>query len=141
MAKSKPTKPELAEIKVMSELGLSPNAIGKKIGKDPKTVRKYLNSDVYNYPDVRQLVSRIKEKELADLILLGAKGRIRLHEHLDGGKMRPIEVIAAIDRVFQQRRLLEGSSTENVSHRGLVEHIQAEVFKLDRRLEQLNDTP
>jgi len=45
---------------------------------------------------------------------LGAKGRKRLHELVDSGNSKMIETIALVDRVFQQRRLLEGKSTENV---------------------------
>ncbi|MFN0118177.1 MAG: hypothetical protein ACKVQC_07820, partial [Elusimicrobiota bacterium] len=67
----------------------------------------------------------------------GAKGRYRLHEHLDGGKMRPIEVIAAMDRCFQQRRLLEGQSTENISHHSLIEQIDADREKLMNALRLL----
>ena len=110
----KPTKTELARFKVMSDLGLTPNAIGKKTGRDPKTVRKYLQSEVYNDPDIMQMVDIIKEKEIADLSLLGAKARYRLHELLDEGKTKTIETVAVMDRSFQQRRLLEDQSTENI---------------------------
>ena len=111
----KPTKPELARFMVMRELGLTPNAIGKKTGRDPKTVRAYLNSPVYeNDAALKDLVETIRARELDDLYLLGAKGRQRLHELLDEGRSKMIETIALVDRTFQQRRLLEGGSTANL---------------------------
>ena len=60
------------------------------------------------------MVDIIKEKEIADLYLLGAKARNRLHELMDEGKTKTIETVALMDRSFQQRRLLEGQSTDNM---------------------------
>jgi hypothetical protein len=114
MSRKKPSKKELARMKAMSELGESPNAIAKRMRKSHNTVQKYLASDVYNDPEIAGMVETIKEKELADLYLLGAKGRHRLHELVDEGKTKMIETIALVDRVFQQRRLLEGNSTQNI---------------------------
>ncbi|MBU3948869.1 MAG: hypothetical protein KJ882_03390 [Proteobacteria bacterium] len=108
-----PTKNELARFKAMSDLGLTPHAIGTRTDRDPKTVKKYLQSDVYNDPEIKQMVDIIKDKEISDLYLLGAKARKRLHELLDDGNMKAIETVATMDRTFQQRRLLEGQSTEN----------------------------
>jgi hypothetical protein len=110
-----PTKTELARFKAMSDLGLTPNAIGVKTGRDPKTVRKYLCTDVYENSEISKMVDLIKERELDDLYLLGAKARKRLHDILDEGKTKAIETTAVMDRSFQQRRLLEGQSTENLS--------------------------
>lgn len=110
-----PTKPELARFKAMADLGQTANAIGRQTGRDPKTVRKWLNSEVYQTDqDLQDLVALVKTRELDDLTLLGAKARQRLHELLDSGKTRMIETIACMDRSFQQRRLLEGSSTANI---------------------------
>ena len=111
----KPTKPELARFKAMADLGVTPNAIGKQVGRDPKTVRSYLQSPVYETdPDLQEMVELIKARELDDLYLLGAKGRKRLHNLLDEGQTKMIETIALVDRTFQQRRLLQGGSTANV---------------------------
>src|SRR5262245_23008646 len=101
-------------MKVMSDLGLSATAIAEKLGRSHNTVIKYLDSDVYNDPTISIIVEKIKENEISDLYLLGAKGRKRLHELVDKGDSKMIETIALVDRVFQQRRLLEGKSTENV---------------------------
>jgi len=99
----------------MADLGVTPNAIGKQVGRDPKTVRSYLQSPVYETdPDLQAMIEQIKAHELKDLYLLGAKGRKRLHDLLDGGKTKMIETIALVDRTFQQRRLLEGGSTANI---------------------------
>ena len=110
----KPTKKDLAKMKVMSDLGVTPTTIAGKLGKSHHTVIKYLQSDVYTDPSIGEIIERIKEKETEDLYLLGAKARMNLHNQADAGKMRPIENIALMDRVFQQRRLLEGRSTVNV---------------------------
>src|SRR5215510_16168584 len=110
----KPDKKELARMKVMRDLGHSAAAIAEKLGRSHHTVIKYLNSEVYNDPTISVIVEKIKENEINDLYVLGAKGRKRLHELVDNGDSKMIETIALVDRVFQQRRLLEGKSTENI---------------------------
>ncbi len=114
-------------MKVMHNIGMSPTAIADKMGKGHGTVIKYLNSDVYTDPDIEEMVKKISKNELNDLYLLGAKGRYRLHEMLDEGKLQMIPTIALVDRTFQQRRLLEDLSTNNFSHRltGLIERATA----------------
>ncbi len=113
-SKLPPTKSELANFKVMSEQGYSPNAIGKMSERDPKTVRKYLQSDVYNNPDLENLCAEIRKKEREDLELIGAKCRAKLHELIPKAT-QIIPVVAAMDRSFQQVRLLGGNSTKNIS--------------------------
>jgi|SRR5262245_37871373 len=110
----KPNKKELAQMKVMSDLGASASAIAEKLGRSHHTVIKYLNSDVYCDPAIGIIIEKLKENEISDLYVLGAKGRKRLHELVDSGNSKMIETIALVDRVFQQRRLLEGKSTENI---------------------------
>jgi hypothetical protein len=127
MPGKKPTKKELARMKAMNELGESPTSIANRMGKSHNTVIKYLESDVYNDPAIAEMVEKIKEKELNDLYLLGAKGRSRLHELLDKGDSAMIPTIALVDRVFQQRRLLEGNSTAN-------------IFTLSKLVEAAQDT-
>ena len=121
-----PTKKELAQYKALNDMGLTPNAIAVRARRDPKTVRKYLQSEVYNDPEIMQMVDVIKEKEISDLYLLGAKARKRLHELLDEGNTKTIETVALMDRSFQQRRLLEGQSTENIAQ------IHADVAEIKR---------
>lgn len=101
-------------MKAMSDLGLSPTAIARRMGKSHNTVIKYLDSEVYNDPEIGKMVERIREKEIEDLYLLGAKARKCLHDLVDEGDTKPIETIALMDRAFQQRRLLEGLSTQNL---------------------------
>jgi len=121
---TKPTKKELAQMKALSDLGLTPTAVAKLVGRSHHTVIKYLDSEVYNDPEIGAIVSRIKEKEAQDLSLLGAKARKWLHVMLDEGRFKPIETIALMDRAFQQRRLLEGVSTENISLHVLVQEME-----------------
>ena len=78
------------------------------------------------------MVDLIKEREINDLYLLGAKARNRLHELVDEGKTKTIETVALMDRSFQQRRLLEGKSTENMAH------IHADIAALRKLDEQKN---
>jgi len=123
----KPNKRELARMKALSDMGESNRSIARQLGKGHTTVKKYLNSDVFNDPDIDKMVERIKETETTDLYMLGVKARRNLHILADAGKMRPIENIALMDRVFQQRRLLEGRSTMNVGiHTQLVLAAEAE---------------
>ena len=124
--RTKPVKKELAQIKVLSDLGLTPTGIAKKIGRSHHTVIKYLNSEVYNDPEINAMVDLIKEKEVADLFILGAKARKRLHELFDEGAPKTIEAVATMDRSFQQRRLLEGASTKNISLSSIIENLDRE---------------
>ena len=131
----KPTKKELARFKAMDDLGIAPHTIGKKTGRDPKTVRKWLQSEVYNDPALMRMVDTIKEKEVADLYLLGGKAREHLHSLLDGGEMKAIETVATMDRTFQQRRLLEGQSTDNIAVTAkLIADLQR--YDMDRKEEE-----
>ena len=114
MPGKKPNKKELARMKALSDMGESNRSIARQLGKGHGTVKRYLNSDVLNDPDITKMVERIKETETTDLYMLGVKARRNLHVLADEGKMRPIENIALMDRVFQQRRLLEGKSSVNI---------------------------
>lgn len=136
----KPSKTELAKFKALEELGYSPNVIGKLTQRDPKTIRKYLQSEVYTDPDIQVMVTKIKEKEINDLVLIGAKARSRLHELLDEGNTKVIETTAIMDRSFQQVRLLEGKSTHNLSHiHELHSRISAEIEEIKKEIKELDE--
>ena len=122
-------------MKVMHDLGVSPTAIAQRLGRSHNTVIKYLDSDVFNDPSISQIVEQIKEKELSDLYLLGAKARKNLHTMLDQGKGGMIPTVALMDRSFQQRRLLEGRSTENIHNlTAIIQAVHGEAKK-DREVE------
>lgn len=105
---------EKAEIKALSELGESNYAIEKRTGISHNTVDKYLkDQDAYNDPHMQAKVTQIKEREILDLTVLNVAAKARLHEIAP--RMNPIEAIALMDRTFQQLRLLEGKSTQNVN--------------------------
>ena len=119
----------------MNDLGQCPTAIAKELGRSHNTVIKFLESDVYNDPAISGIVEKIKENEINDLYLLGAKGRKRLHELVDKGDSKMIETIALVDRVFQQRRLLEGKSTENIhSITRLIQQVHEETLREAREI-------
>ena len=69
MPGKKPSKKELARMKVMNDLGESPTSIAARMDRSHNTVIKYLESDVYNDPALSEMVEKIKEKELSDLYL------------------------------------------------------------------------
>lgn len=115
----KPTKREIAEIKVLHNIGYSENAIGQMIGKSNHTIKKYLNSELLNDNQVKKMIDRITAKEVADLNVIGLKSRqcqhIYLNAVLDGKKeVNPIAVTAIGDRTSRQRRLLENKPTSNL---------------------------
>ncbi|MCK9276320.1 MAG: hypothetical protein M0P57_14675 [Syntrophales bacterium] len=115
MPGKKATNKEVAQFKVLSDLGVSNKAIARRTGRHVDTVRKYLNSEVYLNPDIDSMVHKIRDKEIDDLILLGGKARAHLNKLLDEGKTKAIETVAIMDRSFQQRRLLEEKSTNNIT--------------------------
>jgi len=103
-------------MKVLSDMGESNRSIARQLGKGHGTIKKYLNSDVFtNAPEIDRMVEQIKDREVADLTLLGARGRQHIHELLDEGKSTLIPLIALVDRTFQQRQLLTGKSTVNLN--------------------------
>ena len=95
-------------------MGESNRSIARRLSKGHSTVKRYLNSAVFTDPSIGKMIERIKEKEVDDLTLLGARGRQHIHELLDEGKSSMIPTIALIDRTFQKRRLLEGKTTVNI---------------------------
>jgi len=112
----KPNKKELARMKALSDMGESNRSIARKLGKGHGTIKKYLSSDLFlNAPEIDKMVEKILDREVADLTLLGARGRQHIHELLDEGKSSMIPTIALVDRSFTQRQLLTGKSTVNLS--------------------------
>ena len=116
------TRREKVAIKVLQQLEYSSRKIEKKTGISRWTIRQYKNKDLSldDQKEVDRIVEQIKKQEAADLCLLHAKARINMHAMLDAGEVLPIELIALMDRTFQQRRLLEGQSTSNIAVLGQV---------------------
>ena len=133
MAWKRPDKKEVARMKVLSDLGNSPSAIGKMMGRDGKTISRYLGvPENFQDPEVQALIAKIKEDEISDLYLLGAKAKSRLHELLDRGDSKMIETTAVLDRTFQQRRLLENLPTENITTRSVAVHLKGVLSQLKK---------
>ena len=80
-----PTKKELAQYKALTDVGLSANAVAVRMERDPKTIRKYLRSDVYKDPEITALVDKIKKKEIAYLYFLGTNSRKHPQGRFDNG--------------------------------------------------------
>jgi hypothetical protein len=103
-----------ANIKALAELGHSKCEIEKLTGHSHHTIAKYLDeSEAYADPRMQAMVTKIKEKEILDLTVLNVRAKARLHELAPRANM--IESIALMDRTFQQLRLLEGKSTQNIA--------------------------
>lgn len=114
------TKTTLAKIKAMSDGGASPHFIGRTLGHDGKSVRKWLRLTDFEAPEMKQLVEKIKSNEVAELCLVGGMAREILLNYLDAclkGEEKPnvISVIAAMDRAFQQKQILSGGATANIN--------------------------
>lgn len=105
---------EQAQIKALSQTGSTSYAIEQRTGISHHTISKYLeDEEAYADPGMKQLVAKILEHEIEDLVVLQTRARRRLHDIAD--RMNPIEAIALMDRTFNQRRILEGKSTQNIS--------------------------
>lgn len=135
--KTKPTKAEVAKMIVLDELGESYRSIGRMLNRSNHTVKKYLNSEAYlKDPAVQELVEVLKAKEIEDLTLLGAKARAKIHELLEGDKVKIIEATAVMDRSFQQRRLLQGESTYNIESHQRVLELNKYIKRIDEMIAQ-----
>ena len=132
-------KKTLAKFKAFHELGYSYRAIGKKLGVDQRTVKKYLGSDAIQCPDIGEVVKIIKDHELNDLYLLNQKARANLHKRFDEGSPNVIESTAVMDRTFNQKRLVENLSTENVDIRSINQHYADTIKGIQKRIEELKD--
>ncbi len=96
----------------LNDLGMGTYEIGSLMGRSPHTIRKYVQSPMFTDPKFQELVEEYKSKELIDLTALNIEARARIRDLIPS--MTPIEAIATMDKSFQQRRLLEGKSTENI---------------------------
>lgn len=105
---------EKAEVKALTNLGHSSYGVSKRTGINVGTIEKYLrDQEAYSDPKMMALVEEIQAHEIEDLTVLTVRARARLHDIAN--RMNPIEALALMDRSFQQRRLLQGKSTENIA--------------------------
>ena len=110
----KPSKESVARMLALSELGKKPYEIEKITGHSHNTIAKYLaDQEAYTDPKMQERVTQIKKKEILDLTVLNVEAKQRLHEIVP--KANVIEALAVVDRTFQQIRLLEGKSTQNIA--------------------------
>lgn len=138
MSWKKPDKIELARMKVLSDLGNTPKAIGRMIQRDGKTVSSYLRRpEIFEDPEIQTLISEYRKKEIDDLDSIIMKARQRIHELLDEGKLPAIPATAIMDRAFTQRRLLEGQPTQNLDTRSVMVHLQVTMKDLEERKKKL----
>ena len=107
-----PSKREIAQMTALTQLGMGTYTVGQIMTRSPHTIRKYVTSEIFTDPKFQQLVEEYKSKELIDLTAMNISARARIHDLIP--TMTPIEAIATMDKSFQQRRLLEGKSTENI---------------------------
>jgi len=107
-----PTKREQAQMLALKQLNLGNYQVGEIMGRSPHTIRKYCESPMFTDPAFQKLVEEYKSKELIDLTAMNISARARIHDLIP--TMTPIEAVAVMDKSFQQRRLVEGKSTENI---------------------------
>lgn len=97
------------KLKRLLKLKISGKEVAERLDVSEATLYRYLN-----YLKKQILITKeIDSTEITSLALLGAKARQKLSSIVE--TMKPIELIALVDRTFQQRRLLQGKSTANVS--------------------------
>lgn len=127
-----PTKREQAQMLALRGLGMGTYEVGQIMGRSPHTIRKYCESPMFTDPKFKALVEEYKEKELLDLTAMNISARARIHDLIP--TMTPIEAIACMDKSFQQRRLIEGKSTENVfSLRKIISEAHGAQSSVDNR--------
>jgi hypothetical protein len=107
-----PTKREQAQMLALKQLGKSEYEIGMSLGRSHHTIAKYTQAPLFTDAKFQDMVEEYKTKEILDLTVLNISARARIHDLIP--TMTPIEAIACMDKSFQQRRLLEGKSTENI---------------------------
>ncbi|MFA5975957.1 MAG: hypothetical protein WC859_07300 [Elusimicrobiota bacterium] len=127
------TKTEKAHAVALRDSQLTPNASARRMKRDPKTIRNFLQTDEVNDPEIQMIVAQIKERELSDLFLIGYKARRNLHKRFDESSPTVIESTAVMDRSFQQRQLLEGRPT-NILALDLARQIQDAIAESKQRL-------
>lgn len=108
----RPTKREVAQMVALKGLGKSTYEVGMAMGRSHHTIKRYCESPIFTDPKFAKMVEEYKSKELIDLTALNIEARARLHDLIP--VMSPIEAVATMDKSFQQRRLVEGKSTENI---------------------------
>ena len=107
-----PTKREQAQMLALKELNMTNYRVGEIMGRSPHTIKRYCESPLFTDPKFQKLVEDYKSKELIDLTAMNIEARARIHDLIP--TMTPIEAVAVMDKSFQQRRLVEGKSTENI---------------------------
>lgn len=135
MAK-RPTKVEIAEMKVLFDLGETPKAIARKLGRSHHTVKRYLLMDYENDPELEALVKITKDKQIEMLTEIWTKATNKLSKLLEV-ETKTIPVIAAMDRSFQQLRLLQNESTDNLSVRSVVAQLETDADRIRAEIDAL----
>ena len=72
--KKTPSKKELARMKAMNDLGESPTSIANRMGRSHNTVIKYLASEVYNDPAIKEMVEKHQREGIERSLLARRQG-------------------------------------------------------------------
>ncbi len=91
--------------------GLTNKEIAKEVGVSVATLEKHFKLLHLSRKEVKEA----DELEIADLTLLRARARKELHDRMDTNSLTAIELIALMDKTFQQSQILKGKSTDNLS--------------------------
>lgn len=106
MPGKKPTKEIIAQMKVMSDMGETPYSIAKQLGTSNHTVKKYLDSSEIYDLETQELIKITREQKIENLTAIWTLAANKVKELIKGEK-KLIPLIAAMDRSFQQLRLLQ----------------------------------
>lgn len=114
------TDDKLAWAKNQTDGGRSLASIAKDLDVFKKPLKDRLMNTDFQTNEMKALTKALRDTEIDRLMILGQKAQHVLNDDVDkilkGEKemKNPIPYIAMMDRSFQQRRLLEGESTDNI---------------------------
>jgi len=87
----------------------------------------------------KDIVQKIKDAELNDLLLLNQKARSNLHKRFDEGSPNVIESTAVMDRTFNQTRLLQNQATQNIDIKSINQHYADTIKSIQERIAKLKE--
>ncbi len=132
-------KGQEATLQALVELGNTPTSVAKRMGISHHTAIAHVRAG-YDDPEVTELIEIIKKAELSELLTITWKSRTILNKYLDDilvgdKKFNVISIIAAMDRSFQQARLIMDQPTAilNADHLVLAINQLKEDTKSDRK--------
>lgn len=124
-------------IKAMQDSGMTVS----DVARSAQTTRKQVYR-VWNDPELKDLspevVTKTKNAMRSLFYKRGLEGLLAMTPD-KYAQSSLLQIATATGIMTEKGRLMDNLSTENVNHRGVIEHISDEVSKLDARLQALDD--